>query len=131
MNKEEIIKYWVASAEDDFEAMNHLFDSKDYAWSLFIGHLVIEKLLKAYYCQSFGTTPLYIHNLLRLADECNLKITQERKNDLITLTSFNIQTRYPDFKREFSLKCTKEYTAQQISKIKELRKWLQEQISIL
>ena len=27
--------------------MTNLFKSKDYVWSLFLGHLVIEKLLKA------------------------------------------------------------------------------------
>lgn len=38
MNKEELIKYWIDAAGIDYEAMNNLFESKDYAWSLFIGH---------------------------------------------------------------------------------------------
>ncbi|MCG8603545.1 HEPN domain-containing protein, partial [bacterium] len=29
--------------------MEHLFEKEDYHWALYIGHLVIEKLLKAYY----------------------------------------------------------------------------------
>ena len=47
MNKIEYIKYWTDSAEIDFKAMKNLFKSKDYVWALFLGHLVIEKLIKA------------------------------------------------------------------------------------
>lgn len=47
MKKEELISYWIESSESDFSAMQNLFRSKDYAWSLFLGHLVIEKLIKA------------------------------------------------------------------------------------
>ncbi|MHB8581547.1 MAG: HEPN domain-containing protein [Ignavibacteriaceae bacterium] len=43
MTKQEQIKYWIESAEQDYRAMNNLYQSKDYMWALFIGHLVIEK----------------------------------------------------------------------------------------
>lgn len=52
LNEEQIlrqIEYWVESSEDDYKAMNNSYASKDYVWSLFIGHLAIEKLLKAVY----------------------------------------------------------------------------------
>jgi HEPN domain-containing protein len=49
MTKEEVIHFWVESSDKDFQTMSHLYLSGDYMWSLFIGHLVIEKLLKAYY----------------------------------------------------------------------------------
>ena len=45
MTKEEIIEYWITSSDKDFAAMEHLFKSQDYSWSLFIGHLVIKKLI--------------------------------------------------------------------------------------
>jgi HEPN domain-containing protein len=46
-DKESVANSWTESAERDWKTMNHLVKSKDYAWSLFLGHLVIEKLLKA------------------------------------------------------------------------------------
>ena len=49
MEKVDIIKYWIDSSDRDFKTMKNLFKEKDYHWALFIGHLVIEKLLKAYY----------------------------------------------------------------------------------
>lgn len=47
MTKDEIVKYWIEAAEFDLRAMQNLYTSKDYVWCLFLGHLVIEKLLKA------------------------------------------------------------------------------------
>jgi HEPN domain-containing protein len=47
MNKEELMNYWIKSADRDLKTMNHLFEKNDYTWALFIGHLIIEKLLKA------------------------------------------------------------------------------------
>jgi len=44
---EYVISYWIESSDKNFQTMGNLFNSGDYDWSLFIGHLVIEKLLKA------------------------------------------------------------------------------------
>ena len=49
MTKDEHIIYWKETAEKDYQTMKHLFQTGDYNWALFIGHLVIEKLLKALY----------------------------------------------------------------------------------
>jgi HEPN domain-containing protein len=51
LNKDELIKYWIDASEDDFETMTAMFNSKRYSWSLFIGHLMIEKLLKDYFVE--------------------------------------------------------------------------------
>ncbi len=48
-DKEKLVEYWLESARDDYETMIAMFDSKKYNWSLFVGHLMIEKYLKAYY----------------------------------------------------------------------------------
>jgi HEPN domain-containing protein len=69
MEKEELQKFWVESSDRDNLTMHHLFENEDYHWSLFMGHLVIEKLLKAYLVKSFGIQPPHIHNLLRLAEK--------------------------------------------------------------
>ena len=46
MQKEELIRYWVDASDVDYRAMNNLYASNDYVWALFLGHLIIEKLLK-------------------------------------------------------------------------------------
>lgn len=129
MNKEELINYWVRSSDSDFRTMGNLYHSKDYHWSLFIGHLVIEKLLKAIYIKNIESiNPPRSHDLLLLADKSGIEIDEIQKDTLDLITTFNISARYPDYKESFYKKCTESYTADKMEKIKELRSWL---ISIL
>jgi HEPN domain-containing protein len=124
MTNEEHIKYWVDAANVDFNAMNNLFSSKDYVWSLFLGHLVIEKLLKAIAIKNdIGNIPK-IHNLNRLAVEAGLKINDSLSDLLDAITAFNIEARYPDYKKEFYKKADEKFTLSYHIKIKELRLWL-------
>jgi len=50
-------------------------------WSLFIGHLVIEKLLKAYYAKIVSADVPRTHDLLKLAIKAGLDL-DETKDDL-------------------------------------------------
>ena len=128
MTKEEIIKYWENSSDRDFITMENLFNSRDYSWALFIGHIVIEKLLKAYYVQNVINAVPRTHRLLQLAEKTDLPLSEEQKDDLLLITTFNINARYPDYKYQFYKKCTKEYSMTNIEKIKNLRLWLIEQL---
>lgn len=39
------------------------------------------------------------------------------KNKLIRITAFNLETRYPDYKRGFRKKCTRDFTTHELAKI--------------
>lgn len=127
MTKDELIAYWIESSNRDFQTMQHLFEKKDYNWSLFIGHLVLEKLLKAYFVKNSNDSPPFIHNLLRLAEKAGLELDEEQKDTLATVTTFNIRARYDDYKSEFYKTCTKEFTETWKGKIEGFRKWIKEQ----
>ncbi len=114
MTKEELINFWETSSDNDFITMENLFQSKDYHWSLFIGHLVLEKLLKAFYVKNVDDTPPFIHDLSRLAEKAKLTLNEEQKDFLDLITTFNIKARYPDYKKKFYKKCTKEFTTKNI-----------------
>ena len=128
MEKEDLIKYWIESSDRDFETMQHLFEKNDFHWSLFIGHLVIEKLIKAYYVKNVDNQPPFIHNLLRLAEKTDLDLTENQKDILATITTFNIRARYDDYKQAFYKTCTKEFAEEWIEKIKGFRTWIKEQL---
>lgn len=64
LDKEQKIQLWIKSSDKDFRVMNSLFKIKHYSWALFIGHLVIEKLLKACYVKNIEREAPFIHNLL-------------------------------------------------------------------
>lgn len=125
---EKLIKYWIETSDDDFETMMAMFETKRFSWSLFVGHLMIEKLLKAYYVKSKQDFPPFIHNLLRLAELAEIKITEEQKVFFITVTAFNINARYDDYKLSFQKMCSLEYTTKWINELKTQRLWIKELI---
>lgn len=101
LDKQKIINHWIVNSDDDFDTMIALFNAKRYSWSLFLGHLVIEKLLKAYFVKVNLDYPPYVHNLLRLAKESKMDITDDLKYKLTTISAFNINARYDDYKNSF------------------------------
>ena len=126
MDSVNLVEYWIKSADSDYDTMRVMYENKKNTWSLFIGHLVIEKLLKGLYAKNNEDSPYAIksHNLLQLAEKCNLELTDEQVNKLQIITQFNISARYDDYKESFNLKCTDEYIAEQIKNIEEVREWL-------
>jgi HEPN domain-containing protein len=125
---QKIINHWLSSSNDDYDTMIAMLESRRYSWALFIGHLVIEKLLKAYYVKVNEEYPPFVHNLLRLAKDSDIKITDELKFTLTTISAFNLNARYDDYRNSFQKKCTPEYTFEWIEKIKNLREWMFGQI---
>ena len=121
---DKMTKFWLDSSEEDFETMITLFENKRYSWSLFIGHLMIEKLLKSLYVKLKNDYPPYIHNLLRLAEKCNLELNEEQRFILTTVTAFNINARYDDYKLSFQKICTPEFTTIWIEQLKDQRLWI-------
>jgi HEPN domain-containing protein len=124
MKKEELLKYWIDSSDKDFYAMIHLLEKGDFTWSLFIGHIVIEKLLKAWHVQNISNTPPFIHDLVRLAEKSNLPLDEEQKDILDTISAFNLRARYDDYKMEFHRKCSRQFTEKWVDHIKEFREWI-------
>ncbi len=44
-----VFNYWIASSDKDYNVMVDLYQSKNYSWALFLGHIVIEKLFSKKY----------------------------------------------------------------------------------
>lgn len=124
MTKEDVIEYWIGSSNEDYKVMDSLFDKNHYSWALFMGHLVLEKLLKAYFVKHIGINIPYIDDLTKIALLANLNLTEEQKDFLDEITTFNIKVRYPDYKERFKRKATKEFTEEYLKKIRGFRQWL-------
>lgn len=128
MENEKLVKHWIDSAEIDHKAMKHLFEKEDFHWSLFMGHLVVEKLLKAIYIKVTNEQPPFIHDLSRMAEKSKIEMSESQLDILDTITTFNIRARYDDYKQLFYKKCTPEYTATWIMNIEEMILWLKEKL---
>ncbi|MCF2503656.1 HEPN domain-containing protein [Dyadobacter sp. CY107] len=126
---EKIYKHWIQMSDKDFETMRHLFQSKDFHWALFVGHIVIEKLLKASVVKKLSNHAPFTHDLTRLAKLTELNFSQEHLDWMDTITTFNMNTRYDNYKQLFYQKCTEEYTNEWFEKIQTLRLWIKERQS--
>lgn len=124
MEKDDYINYWIKIANYDLATAENLFTTGDYHWCLYIGHLSLEKLLKAVFSQNYEGTPPKTHDLLKLAKLANVKITEEQAIFYNRVNDFNIEARYPDEKLNFYKIATKEFTEENFSRIKEEFKWI-------
>jgi len=128
INIEKIVKHWVDTSDGDYDTMLILYSSKSYHWALFMGHITIEKLLKAYYVKKKGEHAPFTHNLYRLAELSALELSEDQEDWLYLITTFNINARYVDYKKEFYTLCTLDFTNEWINKIKLLRQWIKERL---
>jgi HEPN domain-containing protein len=128
IDTDKIVKHWIVTSDEDFETMVSLYHSKSYEWALFLGHISLEKLLKARYVNIHKKHAPFLHNLYRLAELSELETTDEQSDWLDKITSFNLNARYDDFKREFHLLCTADFTSEWIEKIKILRLWIKQML---
>ncbi len=129
MDKTEHINYWLKSAAHDLESAETLFQNQRFDWCLFLGHLVIGKVIKAFFVRDNPTELVpQIHNLSRLAERTKLQFTTEQRTLIAEISQFNIKARYPDYKFEFYQKCTRGFTQEYFTKIKELYQWLLQQM---
>lgn len=124
MTIDEHIEYWVKTADHDLATAESLFKSEHFDWCLYIGHLVLEKILKAHYVKQHKATPPKIHDLIRLVQNLEIDFTNEQLLFLDKVKDFHIEARYPDDKLKFYNLCTKDFTEINFNMIKDLHLWL-------
>ena len=120
----DVILYWLTSSKQDFQTAEILFKNKRYHHALFFCHLSVEKMLKALVVYATKTAPPLIHDLVRLAEKADLSLTQQYKNDLAEITTFNIETRYDDYKLSFYKQATQQFSSKYLKKTKRILTWL-------
>lgn len=128
MDNLDLMNYWIKSSDNDYDVMLDLREKRRNTYCLFFGQLLIEKLLKTYYAKMNKNAPYAprTHELAYLANKMNMKLNEKQEDMLETISNFNMEARYGDYKHTFELKCTDEYTNTWIENIKELRKWLKQ-----
>jgi len=110
MDIKEHIRFWTDSADDDLDTAEQLFSAGKYDWCLFLGHLMLEKALKAHYVKdNENQMPPRVHNLVKLAEKTRLSLNEDLKIFLDEVTEFNLEVRYPGYKREFQKSVQKSF----------------------
>lgn len=120
-----IEQYWLTSSNDDFETAKILYEKEKYVQSMFFLHLSLEKTLKALYVNKNNEEAPFGHNLVKLASLIENLISREDDNILLAdVTSFNISSRYDDYKRNFYEICTSDFANEYIINTEKMILWL-------
>ncbi len=119
------IAYWLKSAAHDLDAAEVLYEQAKYDRCLFLGHWVLEKVLKAYYVKVMTKKAPYTHSLSYLADKTKLQLNELQIKLLEKVNDFHLETRYPDKKFDFYKRCTQKFTYDYFNQIKEFYHWMQ------
>lgn len=123
MNTEDKIKFWQEKATECFQIAKNQFRDKNYLWCLFFCHLSLEKALKAKVIENTKNEPPYTHSLIILAKLSAIQLEEENLVNLETITDFNIETRYDDYKESLKKKADKSYTEKYLNITNKYLKW--------
>jgi HEPN domain-containing protein len=119
------IAYWVEGAKYDLSVAVAMFKAKKYPYALFMGHLALEKLLKALVVKKTKAHSPFTHSLPYLLKESGIKMPESLKDKLSEFMEFHLESRYPDSSRSFYKKCTRKYTEAKLSEIEDVFKWIE------
>ncbi len=127
MDKQNVINYWLQSAQNDLETAQSLVELQKYSWALFIYQLVLEKNLKTRIVQVTDQAAPITHDLVKLAHLAQLEVSQEQIDNLKTISKFNIDARYDDYKYAFFKQADQKYANKWVKIITDLLSWLKQQ----
>ena len=84
----------------------------------------MEKILKALAVKKIGKSAPYVHDLLDLANIAGIELSEEQKELLREINTFNIRARYDNYKSDFYKRATKKYTIKHFELADKLYLWL-------
>ena len=122
------VSYWFNGAKYDLSVANAMLKSKKYPYALFMGHLALEKLLKALVVKYTKAHAPLSHSLPYLAERSGVEIPEESLIKLREFMEFHFEARYPDVTKAFYKKCTSTYTPQKLREMKEVIKWIKSKL---
>lgn len=119
--------YWLDLAQYDFDTAIAMYKTERWLYVAFMCHQVIEKMLKAYWCSKRDDDPPYTHSHQRIAQGTGIwdKMTDKQRDFIETVTTFNIETRYPRYKEQLASYLSRETCSNIIEETKELKEWIE------
>ena len=124
---EKTVQYWLDGAEYDMGVAKAMFKTRKYPYALFMGHLALEKLLKALVVKKTRKHAPYTHSLEILAKKSKINMPEQTQVKLREFMEFHFEARYPDEQKAFYKKCTLSYTKEKFKEVKEIFEWLKSQ----
>jgi HEPN domain-containing protein len=123
-NIEKTVNYWLEGADYDMGVAEAMYKKRKYPYALFMGHLALEKVLKAVVVKTTCKHAPYTHSLEKLARKSKIDAPTQTQIKLREFMEFHFEARYPDEQKAFYKKCSRSYTKEKLQEIKEIFEWL-------
>lgn len=105
--KKQDISEWIKLSDYDLETARAMQSSGRYLYVLFCCQQAVEKRLKAVVINTTEEFPPKTHDLIRLIELAKIGLTVKQELFLRKLTTYYIETRYPEEVKDLSKKVTK------------------------
>ena len=115
---------WMNRAEYDLETAQSMYDSGRYLYVLFCCQQAVEKALKSLISQQIKELPPRIHQLIRLSEIAGLEMDESRIEFLRELSSYYIQSRYPEEIEDLSSHISQQETQNVLKRTQEIVQWI-------
>jgi HEPN domain-containing protein len=129
MNTQEKYELWLKHAQYDLDSADAMYSSGRWLYVAFMCQQAVEKLCKGLYVLYVSDDVPRVHNISavvdRFADKLPEPVSDEKYRLFDNLTSFYMNSRYPEYKDEMSMKLNKDVAMTLITKSKEVFAWLQ------
>jgi HEPN domain-containing protein len=131
MNKK--VEYWLELAEYDITTAEAMQQTGRYLYVGFMCHQTVEKALKAVIARDCmeGEIPPKTHDLSKLAVHAKLidAMSEDQQDFLEILNPLNIESRYPEYKKQLMSMLTKDKCEKIIARTGEFLCWIKRQLS--
>jgi HEPN domain-containing protein len=125
---EKTVQYWLDGAEYDMGVAEAMYEKEKFPYALFMGHLAVEKMLKALVVKKARKHAPYTHSLSLLAEMSGIEIPVKTFKRLARFMEFHFEARYPKEQKKFYKKCTKDFTDKKMQEIREVFTWLKKKL---
>ncbi len=121
---EKDVKYWLDLSEYDIKTADAMFKARRYLYVLFTCQQSIEKILKALVTKNTKQFPPKTHDLLKLVGLSKIDIDKTKKEFLLRLSFYYIETRYPQEIAKISKDINRKMAFEYLKNTKALYRWL-------
>ncbi len=130
MPKEKLVQKWLDCVHEDISAAEVLNNTGHWLYAGFLCHQAIEKALKAYWVDTYGSDPRYTHNHGILVEDCGLseQLSEEHRRLIDLMVPLYIEARYPEHKAKATRMLNKEASDYILKTTKELILWIEERL---
>ena len=95
MDAQNQIINWQEKSKADLKDAENFIKKERVLHGLFLCHLAIEKILKAFIVKLTGKSAPKSHDILSLAENANLKFTNDELDFISSLITYKLHGRYP------------------------------------